>query len=126
MAEQKSAIHYEDAFDLRKTDSIRFLLQAVMSFLVIGFCMFNLASKDGDKDFKSAYWASITGIIAWWMPTPGATGRQKNEVNTGDNSTVNYPNVGDTASTPSTSVESAPEDKSNSNGKAHIISRYYN
>lgn len=67
-------IRYEDAFDFRKMDSLRFLVQVFLTATVLLLCVGNLPKADPET--RAIYWGGITGIIAWWMPTPGSSKAQ--------------------------------------------------
>jgi hypothetical protein len=66
-------VPYEDAFDWRKTESLKFMVQILLTLLVIMFCFGKLTFSNGDANDKALYWSGITSILAWWMPSPGAS-----------------------------------------------------
>jgi hypothetical protein len=63
-------IPYEDRFDLRKMDSLKFLVQVIITIVMLSLCVFSLHKEEADK---AIYWGGITGVIAWWMPSPGSS-----------------------------------------------------
>ncbi|HEY9662278.1 MAG TPA: lipase family protein, partial [Allocoleopsis sp.] len=78
-----SPISSEEAFDLRKTDSIHLLLQALISFIVMFFCMGQLLAKTTNL---ALYWGGITSIVAWWMPSPAEAIRKHGTIALNSNS----------------------------------------
>jgi hypothetical protein len=73
----KIAIPYEEEFNLRKTESIRLVLQTAISFIILIFCMGQLLTRTTNT---ALYWSGITTIIAWWMPSPGEPSRKHSNV----------------------------------------------
>jgi hypothetical protein len=69
-------IPYEDTFDIRKIDSLKFLVQVILSASMLILCMGNLPNAKPEN--QVLYWSGITGILAWWMPSPGGS---KNTLN---------------------------------------------
>jgi hypothetical protein len=100
----KLSIPYEEEFNLRKTESIRLVLQTGISFIVLIFCMGQLLIKTTNT---ALYWSGITTIIAWWMPSPGEPSRKHNNVSlSADDSDVTV------------NANALPSNGSNSNAKA--------
>lgn len=83
MTTSESPISSEEAFDLRKTDSIHLLLQALISFIVMFFCMGQLLAKTSNP---ALYWGGITSIVAWWMPSPAEATRKRGTIAPNNNS----------------------------------------
>jgi hypothetical protein len=59
----------EAEFDLRKIDSLKFSMQILITLFMLTLCWSGLQSKDSET--QALYWGGITGIIGWWMPSPG-------------------------------------------------------
>jgi hypothetical protein len=59
----------QDPFSWKDIYSLRFVIQVVFSSIILGFCIFQLSSGDRNKN-ESLYWSYLTGIVAWWMPSP--------------------------------------------------------
>lgn len=57
-------------FHWRSIESLRLLVQIGLTFIVLSLCIGKLAMEDRDK---ALYWGGIMSIVAWWMPSPGAT-----------------------------------------------------
>jgi hypothetical protein len=63
----------QEPFSWRDIHSLKFVIQFVFSSMILGFCIFQLTHGDRNKN-ESLYWSYLTGIVAWWMPSP-AIGR---------------------------------------------------
>jgi hypothetical protein len=50
----------------------QFCIQAVVTFVVLGFCIFQL-SKDKQVDDKSNYFLLLGTVISYWFSPPSAT-----------------------------------------------------
>lgn len=59
----------QEPFSWRDIHSLKFVIQVVFSSMILGFCIFQLTSGDRNKN-ESLYWSYLTGIVAWWMPSP--------------------------------------------------------
>ncbi len=55
---------------MKYQDAWRFSAQFLFSFIVLVFCLCKLSGTADDRD-NALYWGGITGILAWWMPSPG-------------------------------------------------------
>jgi hypothetical protein len=66
----------QDPFSWKDIHSLKFVIQFVFSSMILGFCIFQLTSGDRNSKNESLYWSYLTGIVAWWMPSP-AIGRGK-------------------------------------------------
>ncbi|MBF2028664.1 MAG: hypothetical protein IGS48_18185 [Oscillatoriales cyanobacterium C42_A2020_001] len=60
----------ENSFHWRSIESLRLLVQIGLTFIVLSLCIGKLTVEDQDK---ALYWGGITSIVAWWMPSPGAS-----------------------------------------------------
>lgn len=58
-----------DYFTWRKIESLRFIVQMMLTIVVLMFCVGKLAFDDRDK---ALYWGGVMSLMAWWMPSPGA------------------------------------------------------
>ncbi len=61
----------EDAFDLRRQDSLKFLFQILLTSAVLFLCASQLIAIKENSPDKALYWSGITTTLAWWMPSPG-------------------------------------------------------
>jgi hypothetical protein len=57
---------------MRTQDNFRFGIQFLFSSIVLVFCMYELATSADNQPSNALYWSGITGILAYWMPSPGA------------------------------------------------------
>jgi hypothetical protein len=64
----------QDPFSWKDIHSLRFVIQVVFSSIILGFCIFQLSNGDRNSKNEALYWSYLTGIVAWWMPSP-AIGR---------------------------------------------------
>ena len=64
-------ISSEEEFNFRKMTSLRFVMQVVITVFMLGLCWGGLQAKD--EATRALYWGGITGIIGWWMPSPGGS-----------------------------------------------------
>jgi len=60
-----------DAFCWREIDSLKFVMQVLLTLSVLTLCVGKLVTSTITDD-KALYWGGITGIMAWWMPSPGS------------------------------------------------------
>jgi hypothetical protein len=44
----------------------RFLIQAILSLIVISFCLDQI--KNGNTE--GVYWSTVSGILGYWLPSP--------------------------------------------------------
>jgi hypothetical protein len=44
----------------------RFCLQAILSLIVVGFCLDQI--KNGNTE--GVYWSTVSGILGYWLPSP--------------------------------------------------------
>lgn len=49
----------------------RFFVQIAFSTIVLTFSLYKLAVSDQNDNYQALYWGGVTGIMAWWMPSPG-------------------------------------------------------
>jgi hypothetical protein len=47
-----------------------FWMQAVISSVVVGLCVYKLSTPITDGD-KTIYWSGLTSIVGYWLPAPG-------------------------------------------------------
>jgi len=66
----------QDYFIWRKTESLRFMVQIILTLVVLMFCVGKLAFDDRDK---ALYWGGVMSLMAWWMPSPGTTSTTSNK-----------------------------------------------
>lgn len=59
----------EADFDLKKIDSLKFLMQVLITVFMLSLCWRGLQSENTET--RALYWGGITGVIGWWMPSPG-------------------------------------------------------
>jgi hypothetical protein len=65
---QTSAV--QEPFSWRDIHSLKFVTQFAFSFMILGFCIFQLTNGDRNAKNEPLYWSYLTGIVAWWMPSP--------------------------------------------------------
>lgn len=66
------SVPYSEAFCWRKTESLRFVMQIILSLAILSLCAGKLIFQE-NKVEKALYWGGITSVLAWWMPSPGTT-----------------------------------------------------
>ncbi len=66
---KKQPYEIQEPFAWRDIHSLKFMIQFVFSSVILGFCIFQLTNGDRNKN-ESLYWSYLTGIVAWWMPSP--------------------------------------------------------
>jgi hypothetical protein len=64
----------QEPFSWRDIHSLKFVIQFIFSSMILGFCIFQLTHPERNSKNESLYWSYLTGIVAWWMPSP-AIGR---------------------------------------------------
>lgn len=64
----------QETFYWRKTESLRLLVQMILTLTVLIFCIGKLTTNDDDK---ALYWGGVMSLMAWWMPSPGGTTSSK-------------------------------------------------
>lgn len=62
-------ISSDQEFNLRNLDSLKFVMQVIITLLMLGMCWSGLQTKDDAT--RALYWGGLTGIIGWWTPSPG-------------------------------------------------------
>lgn len=62
-------ISSEQEFNIRNVDSLKFVMQIIITLFMLGMCWRGLQIKDDST--RALYWGGLTGIIGWWMPSPG-------------------------------------------------------
>jgi len=67
---QLTDIPAKDLFDWRQVESLRVAVQISLTFVLLIFCLFKLSDENNDK---ALYWGGVMSVVAWWMPTPGAS-----------------------------------------------------
>jgi hypothetical protein len=70
------------AFCIEHPEFFKFIFQCVLTLVILGFCIIQLANggRDGQGKNDALYWGGITSILAWWMPSPGG-GVPRNQAN---------------------------------------------
>ncbi len=58
-----------EEFNLRDLDSLKFVMQIIITFFMLMLCWKGLQHEDDNT--RALYWGGLTGIIGWWMPSPG-------------------------------------------------------
>ncbi len=66
----RSDSNTDDSFDWQKIDSLTFAFRMGLTLLILVFCLNKLNTADPGKE-SPVYWGAITGLIGWWMPSPG-------------------------------------------------------
>ena len=64
----------QDSFSFNNIHSLKFLLQAFFSTLVLIFCLSQLYISKGEGRNDALYWGGVTGMLALWMPSPSTSG----------------------------------------------------
>ena len=61
-------------FNLDDPESVRLSMQVVLSLTTVIFCSFGIAMHEinNKQDNIALYWGGVTGILAWWMPSPAS------------------------------------------------------
>lgn len=62
----------DNQFHWQRLDSLKFAMQVVLTVAVLSLCIGKLMTNV-QADDKPLYWGGITGLIAWWMPSPNGT-----------------------------------------------------
>jgi hypothetical protein len=65
-------ISSEQEFNLRNVDSLKFVMQIIITFFMLMLCWNGLQQHEDDNT-RALYWGGLTGIIGWWMPSPGSS-----------------------------------------------------
>lgn len=60
----------EGEFSFRNLDSLKFVMQIVITFFMLMLCWNGLHHENDNT--RALYWGGLTGIIGWWMPSPGS------------------------------------------------------
>lgn len=58
-------------------EKVRLSMQVAFSSIVLCFCLFKL-SNPNDSQSNALYWGGVTGVLAWWMPSPGGSSASRN------------------------------------------------
>ncbi|WP_373530747.1 hypothetical protein [Nostoc sp.] len=58
----------------------RFGVQVLFSGIVMGLCIFKLGSPADDKNV-ALYWGGLSSVLAYWLPSPGQNGDDKEPPN---------------------------------------------
>lgn len=64
-----ASIPSEEEFNFRNLDSLKFVMQIIITFFMLMLCWNGLQHEDDNT--RALYWGGLTGIIGWWMPSPG-------------------------------------------------------
>lgn len=67
----QSVFNTGELFTWQTIESLTFAFRIGLTLTVLLFCLSKLNAPDSGKDNSTAYWGAITGLIAWWMPSPG-------------------------------------------------------
>lgn len=59
-------------FDFTDLASLKFAMQVILTAAILTLCVGKLTTSDKPDD-KALYWGGITGLIAWWMPSPNGS-----------------------------------------------------
>lgn len=59
----------QQIFDWKRLDSLKFAVQVIMTAAILALCVGKLTISS-QADDKALYWGGITGLFAWWMPSP--------------------------------------------------------
>lgn len=62
----------EQEFNLKNIESLKFVMQIIITVFMLGMCWSEL--KVGDNNTRALYWGGLTGIVGWWIPSPGGFG----------------------------------------------------
>ncbi len=68
---RSTALPTDEMFDWKKMDSLRFVVQVGFSLIVLSLCIGKLTLPNQNDHDQALYWGGITGLLAWWMPSPG-------------------------------------------------------
>jgi hypothetical protein len=58
----------------------KFGVQVFFSSIVLGLCIFKLASP-GDEKNIALYWGGLSSVLAYWLPSPGQSRDEKEAPN---------------------------------------------
>lgn len=67
----QSVFNTDGLFTWQTIESLTFAFRIGLTLTILLFCLSKLNAPDPGKDNSTAYWGAITGLIAWWMPSPG-------------------------------------------------------
>lgn len=56
---------------MKKLDVWKFAIQVVFSAVVLALCVSKLAVDNLEAPDKSLYWGGLSGVLAYWLPSPG-------------------------------------------------------
>ncbi|MEH2328171.1 hypothetical protein [Nostoc sp.] len=62
-------------------DVWRFGVQVFFSSIVLGLCIFKLGSPAEEDKNIALYWGGLSGVLAYWLPSPGQTRDDKEPPN---------------------------------------------
>ncbi len=62
----------QQIFDWKRLDSLKFAMQVILTAAILTLCVGKL-TMSSQADDKALYWGGITGLFAWWMPSPNGT-----------------------------------------------------
>ncbi len=62
----------QQIFDWKRLDSLKFAMQLILTAAILTLCIGKL-TMSSQADDKALYWGGITGLFAWWMPSPNGT-----------------------------------------------------
>ncbi|PAX52951.1 hypothetical protein [Brunnivagina elsteri] len=56
-----------------KIETSKFWIQVLFSTVVLSLCTFQLVNKDSQASEKAMYWGGLTGVLAYWLPSPSSS-----------------------------------------------------
>lgn len=62
----------QGTFNWKRIDSLKFAMQIALTVAILGLCIGKM-TMGAQSDDKAIYWGGITGLVAWWMPSPNGT-----------------------------------------------------
>lgn len=61
---------------MKSQDALKFWIQVLFSSFMIGFCSFQLV-RDSAKETQALYWGGLSGVLAYWLPSPASEGNSQ-------------------------------------------------
>lgn len=89
---------------MKNQDAWKFGVQVSFSAIVLIFCLFKLGGNESSTN-QAIYWGGITGVLAWWMPSPNGS---TSPLGAAGSSPVSSSNPGGSSSSPASIGESRP------------------
>jgi len=63
---------------MKNQEAWKFGIQVFFSTIVLGLCVFQISSARDDKNI-ALYWGGLSGVLAYWLPSPAGQTRDDRE-----------------------------------------------